>query len=464
MEHRNARRMSMGAVSLALSCLVVVSGCDDRVSKHEIGPNVVLVVVDTLRADYLGTYGFEAGTSPNLDALAEKSVVFDRAVAASTLTAPAHASIMTSRFVREHSIGYLNGGTRLVDLDTLASVFQDAGYETAAFISNSILKSRIGLDHGFDVYDDALPQAERNRPYVFERTAMKTTHRAIEWLEADRDVPYFLWVHYQDPHGPYTPPRALADELALPPTPGERPLPILNRQNGYRGIPAYQALPGLRFLHQYRSRYAAEIRFFDAGLGKLLGAVWQREGKAGTVVLLTADHAESMGEADYFLAHGHATTPDMARVPFLLSAPGLAPGRNAQLVHHVDVMPTLIDLAGLPQPADLRGLALGRVLRSQEDFPVRTVYSDVGNDVSAYERDGFVRISQKGAEANGSQGRWQAFDWSDDGTWSPTDFDEASRPAISAYLDGRTPTAEAAELEPADVERLRALGYVEPGE
>jgi arylsulfatase A-like enzyme len=422
----------------------------------------VLIVVDTLRADFLGAYGYAGGTSPHLDALAARSVVFDRAVAASALTAPSHASIMTSRYVREHSIGYLNGGTRLVGRPTLASVFRDAGYDTAAFISNSIIRSRVGLDAGFDLYDDALPDSERNRPYIFERTADGTTDRAVEWLRRDAETPFFLWVHYQDPHGPYTPPEALAERFDRPPRPGEKPLPLLDRQNGHLGIPAYQALPGLRYASQYRARYAAEIRYVDDELARLLDAIGEREGEGGTVLLLTADHGESMGEGHYFFAHGHATTPDLARVPFLLSAPGLKPGRSSALVHHVDVMPTLLDLAGLEAPPGLRGLALGPLVAAGRELPDRVVFTDVGNDVSAYRGDGFVRISEQGREVDATSDAWTAFRWLDSGRWMPVPLDPSERAGIETYLEKSTPTAEADPLEPADVERLRALGYVEP--
>jgi arylsulfatase len=451
------------ALVAAVCGALALPGCDARDARSgDPRPNVVLIVVDTLRADFLGAYGYDGGTSPNLDTLAARSVVFDRAVAASALTAPSHASIMTSRYVREHSIGYLNGGTRLVGRPTLASVFRDAGYDTAAFISNSIIRRRVGLDAGFDVYDDALPDSERNRPYAFERTAEATTDRAVEWLRRDATTPFFLWVHYQDPHGPYTPPDELVAEFDRPPDPSERPLPVLDGQSGHRGIPAYQALPGLRYASQYRARYAAEIRYFDQALARLLEAIDTREGEGGTVLLLTADHGESMGEGQYFFAHGHATTPDLVRVPFILCAPGLAAGRNAGLVHHVDVMPTLLDLAGLPLPPGLRGLALGPLVGSGRDLPDRVVFSDDGDDVSAYGIGRFVRVSQRGREVDGETGGWTAFRWLDDGRWTPTPLDTAERAEIVSYLETRTPMVEADPLEPADVERLRALGYVEP--
>ena len=178
------------------------TGCTGRAPEGP--PNVLLITLDTVRADHIGSYGFEAETTPFIDALAERSVVFERAIAASARTAPSHASILTSRWVRYHSIGHVNGTTRLLDEPTLAEQFAAAGYDTAAFVSNPLLARRIGLDRGFDVYDDELSVSARSG--VVERDANATSERAEAWLGAGRDKPWFTWVHFQDPHGPYTPP------------------------------------------------------------------------------------------------------------------------------------------------------------------------------------------------------------------------------------------------------------------
>jgi arylsulfatase len=299
---------------------------------------------------------------------------------------------MTSHWVREHSIGYRNGSTRLADEEiTLAATFGKAGYDTAAFVGNVTLQRRVGLDNGFDHYDDELSESETNRADVFERRAEETTERALAWLSAPRGGPFFLWVHYNDPHGPYTPPPPFDERFQLGDAPGEEPLPVLYVQRGWFGIPAYQALPGLRRPSQYRSRYAGEIRYFDEWLGRLLEAAERGSGSRDLVVLLTADHGESFGEEDFYFSHGHATTPDLSRVPFLLRAPGLPPGRRREVVHHVDILPTLLDLAGLPAPAEARGIALGPALRGETSFPERTVFCDVGAEVGAYRRDLFLR-------------------------------------------------------------------------
>ena len=420
-------------------------------------PDVVLVVVDTLRADHLGTYGFELPTSPNLDRFAEEGVVFERALAASSNTMPSHASLMTSRFVREHSVGWINGTTRLEDTETLAMRFRAAGYETGAFVSNFVLRRASGLDAGFDVYDDELAAAEANRPDIFERAADATTARATAWLAARGARPVFLFVHYQDPHGPYTPPPEWLPPFAAleaAPSPALAPL-ASDTEPG--GIPRYQQLPGLDQLAQYRSRYAGEIAYFDASFGRLLAALAARE--RPSVVALTADHGESFGEGGFFLSHGHATTPDQAHIPLVLRAPGLAPGRRTEPVHHVDVAPTLLELAGLAVPADARGLALGPFLQEARLIPERLLFCDVGDDVSAYAADRFLRASRadKRKPFEFSAQRWNAAR-----RWEPIPSEAGDQAKLDAYLalhPRMHPIPET--LSEADRARLRALGYLD---
>jgi len=414
---------------------------------------VLLVVVDALRADHVGAYGSPYEVSPNVDGLAARSVLFLRTIAASSKTVPAHASLMTSRYPRQHSVGFNNGNTMLGEEETLARVLQREGYDTGAFVSNAVLRRRVGLDAGFDVYDDELPDPEVNRDF-FERTAEKTTDRAIDWLADRSEAPWFLWVHYQDPHGPYTPPPALVPDLPDSHDPTEDPLPVLRINDGRGGIPAYQALPGLRRPSQYRRQYAGEIAHFDAALGRLLAAA-ELEAQP-TLVILTADHGESLGEDGIYFAHGHATTPDLAHVPLLVFAPGLEPGRRSDLVHHVDVLPTALELLGLPLPEGARGLALGPFLREGLPLPERAVFSDVGDDASAYRDDRFAHASEKGKPP-------RFYRWEADGTWSPAEHDPALQQELRTYLGTIEPVLPTAEpLGTHDRERLRALGYLDP--
>jgi arylsulfatase A-like enzyme len=447
---RGRRLRVLAAVILALSPL----GCGP-----ESRPDVLLVVVDTLRADQLGAYGQPGSPTPSLDALAGSGVLFERAVAASSRTAPSHASLMTSLFVNEHSIGYSNGGSRLAGEPTLADHFAEAGYDTAAFVSNYMLRRGMGLDRGFEVYDDELGRVETNRPDVVERIARDTTERALAWLGSGRARPWFLFVHYQDPHGPYEPPPPYDERFARKPGADEAPLRIRGNVSGGPGMPEYQRLPGLRFPSQYRARYLGEVAYADEWIGRLLRGA-EASARGPLVVVMTSDHGESLGEDDLYFLHGEMTLPSVSHVPLLLRAPGLEPQRRAELVHHVDVLPTLLDLAGLPVPERARGLALGSILASGGEIPERILYSDIGTEVSAYHGDRLVRVQRDTLQAPWGAS-WRTFEWdARAGTWTEVRGEPRMRAPISGYLAQRAPLLPLGTPSDEERERLRALGYL----
>ncbi len=450
---------------LALGALASLACSPDR------RPNVLLVTIDTLRADYLGSYGFPHPTSPRIDALAASGVLFERAIAASSTTSPSHASILTSLRTREHSVGFMSGVTQLLE-PTLAERFREAGFATAAFVGNVNLGRRLGFARGFDHYDDDLAGAVRNRPLQRERIAEHTNERALAWLAARADAPLFLWVHYQDPHGPYEAPPGLARRFQLGPIAGEAPLPVLDSNSGRRGIPRYQALPGLSLPSQYRGRYADEILYADHYVGELVAALDAHPSGREAVVLLTADHGELMGEGNRFFFHPLNSTPPLAHVPFILRAPGLAPGRRRDLVGHLDVLPTLLELAGLPIPASARGLALGPALREGRALPDRLVLCDAGNELSAYRDGSFVRVVGIKRpwlrRAPAREPEWGAYRWDADGVFAQLeDPDEERRRVdqdhreLAAYFRSAVDMEKAPPADAEDLERLRALGYLD---
>jgi arylsulfatase A-like enzyme len=461
------RRDSDQTAILALCALLLLPlSCSPADPTH---PDVLLITVDTLRADYLSAYGFPLETSPQIDALAAAGVLFERAIAASSRTVPAHASIMTSRYTREHSVGHLNGKSALRDRVTLADLFRDAGYATAGFIGNILLTRNTGLGRGFDVFDDEIETPELNRPNIVERLAEDTTRRAIEWLAEEREAPAFLWVHYQDPHGPYTPPTEDEKRFDLPGPPGEKPLALGKSNlgtNSSGGIPPYQVLPGLRRASEYRSRYAGEIFYADRWIGELIAEVDARAGARGSVVLLTSDHGESFGENGRYFVHTYTSTPDVAHVPFIVRAPGLAPQRRLETVHHVDILPTLLDLVGLAVPADARGTALGPLIRGEATLPDRFVYCDIGSQLSAYRGEEFLQVfGLEGAwqEGDGISGapRWRSLRWTPGTAWTPTPKEAELPGAIFDYAKRAEPIEHLPPPDPELIKQLRALGYVD---
>lgn len=467
-EDRSRRSRAPRALRCAAACLAWLA----LLSPASATPrsDVLLITIDTLRADRLGSYGYALDTSPEIDAIAAKGAVFERAIAASAMTAPSHASLLTSKFVREHSVGWLNGASKLAGATTIAEIFRAQGYETAAFVGNLLLQRRMGMDPGFDVYDDELPSSEQNRSLNFERIAERTAARALTWIRREHKRPRFAWVHLQDPHGPYDAPPGYRDRFQVPAPPGEQPLRVLTNDYALDGIPAYQKLEGLDRPSQYQARYADEIFYADHWVGEIVRAF---DGAAGSpaIVLLTADHGESMGEDYRFFAHGYSSLPHNARVPLILRAPGIAPQRRRELVSHVDVFPTLVELAGISPAIGLRGIALGPYLRDGRAIPDRVLYCDIGTEVSAYSGDQIVRVrGTEGAWFTGDAAKqlpalsWTRFRWDGADRWERSPRDPAAEAPIAQYIAKALPMSQAPPLDITDYRALEALGYLKDGE
>lgn len=319
---------------------------------------VLLITCDTLRADRLGVYGFEAGTSPNLDAFAEECLVYDKAYAAAPMTMPSFASMMTG-LLPDHT-GVLNNHVLIpAQATTIAESLSAAGFATSAVVSNWVLKSRDvdkqrGMEQGFDDFDDTMQSAERTRKKVKERLAPDTTDAALAWLEERPSDRFFLWVHYQDPHGPYTPPEEYIEERNRA---YARQLPLSNRSNTAGNIPFYQVLGQEMNTDFYEDRYEAEIRYFDRELGRLLAALEEEDLLEQALVIFTADHGESLGEHDWWFSHGQTLYAELVRVPLLIRFPGALPQvslswegdyrRSEALVGHVDLYATILASVGL---------------------------------------------------------------------------------------------------------------------
>ncbi len=349
---RGRRRGLVGLASVAALLL----GC------AEPGPPrlLLLISVDTLRVDRLGAYGSERGLTPNLDRLAERSLVFEAAYAPASFTLPSVATLLTGRYPDEIGI-FNNRSTLAAGLPTLATELGARGFRTHAVVSNFVLRRGSGIAAGFDSFDDEMSsvEARRNMP---ERSAGPTTQAALDALEscsADPQRPCFLWVHYQDPHGPYTPPEALrrrylGRERAVGAEP--RTLPVRPGPIGLGGIPSYQYLPEHREVAWYLAGYDGEVRHTDEEIGRLLRAVEEKGLAESGWIVFVADHGESLGEDDYWFSHGRRLSEPLVRVPLLVAAPQLAPGRRDDVVGLVDLFPTLLTaLAGSPPDRELAG-------------------------------------------------------------------------------------------------------------
>lgn len=368
------RRWRAGAlVSLGLAASAGVS-CAREADAPPVR-SVLLVSVDTLRRDHLGTYGDRRGLTPQLDRLASESVVFERAYAPAPFTLPSVASLLTGR--RPEAIGITSNVSALAaDEPTLASRLRAQGLATAAVVSNYVLGHGAGLAEGFDLYDDAMEDHDPTRglPVRYAEATTDAALRALDAMLAVGGRGWLLWVHYQDPHGPYLPP-ADARERHLPwaarARDARRHLPLGSDNTGLGAIPRYQYVARRHDPAFYRAGYAAQVERMDAAVGRLLAGIEERGEREGTLVVFTSDHGEGLGERDYWFAHGEFLTDELVQVPLLVHAAGRAPKRRHDVVWHPDILSTVLGALGESPPPTLRGRdLLARGAERRDSVPI----------------------------------------------------------------------------------------------
>jgi arylsulfatase A-like enzyme len=351
-------------------------------------PNVVLITADTLRADHLGSYGYFRDTSPVIDALAADGLLIEHCIAPMSTTLPSHTSLMTSSYPAAHGIlSNLQFYDRPVEtgdgLRTAAQLLRAEGYSTAAFTSSSPLSEASGIDAGFDTFVGPPPydQGEERVDLPAERT----TERALTWL-AQAQAPFFLWLHYFDPHSPYDPPEPFRDRY--------QPEPRLAERLERLGVPPKRREQATRVTN----RYDGEIRYMDGQIGRILEALRARDLYSDALIVLTSDHGEGLWQHDY-LQHG-IVWAEQLHVPLIFKFPASAAaarGRRAVVASLIDVLPTMVAGARLPLPSesfhgiDLLGSSRRYALSQREyrknhwDEPVYTLtgsewkYHDHGN-------------------------------------------------------------------------------------
>jgi arylsulfatase A-like enzyme len=423
-------------------------------------PNVVLYVVDTLRADYLGAYGHAAPTSPRLDGFARQAVLFEDAWAQASWTRSAVASVLTGLHVGSHGV---DREDRVLPeaAQTLTEALRAGGYRTGAFVANHLLGGRFGFSQGFDAWNPG-PRTLYGAP------AMDLVRDALSWVDSGRR-PFFLYVHTMEPHAPYTP-----SEEDLRPFAGE----------AYRGTTDTRALlrlgqlgtlapEGLRFL---RSRYEGEVHQNDRAFGDLVDGLRARGLDDATVVVFTADHGEE------FLEHGgteHTKTlyQELVRVPLVVRVPrGRAGGaREKGAVQQIDLMPTILALAGLPVPRGLPGRDLAARLNASPgaDAPAPVLFSEerfaVVDKVAARAGEMKLIFNNDGPALWRAGSHLELYDLARD----PREKANlaASRPITLAFLEQRLDAfrkvqaraggAQSVALSADEREQLRALGYVQ---
>ncbi len=441
---RQVRQTRYGEPITAALLLLCLCGCSFFRQPKPATPNILLVTIDTMRADRLGR-----GFTPTLDRLSTRGLHFSQARTVVPLTLPAHVSIMTGQFPSSHGI-HLNGGTQPLGV-TLASRLKDAGYQTRAVIGAFVLDRRFGLDAGFEDYDDQIARdPEATDRLQADRRAGEVVDRAVALLsKTSVDRPWLFWVHFYDPHAPYDPPADARTRAG---------------GDGYNG----------------------EIAYVDAELARLLSAVDARPDGKQTVTIVLGDHGESLGEHGE-PTHGMLLFEGALRIPLILNGPGVTPAERQDHASVIDVLPTALALAAQPLGETLGHNLLATPPTDRETFaeteyptvagwtPLSALVQDRWKLVAAdqpflfdlqsdaTEQENLARVRQPVVQAMSA--RLTALrERSKDGGLrgdKPVRGDNPSAVA-DASADRRSPGGGRSGLSAETAERLRSLGYVTP--
>jgi arylsulfatase len=415
---------------------------------------VLLIVVDTLR--------FDGGRPPGRDGeavpvrLRARGRHFDGAIAAANWTTPSMVALMTGRYASEFGVLVEDAEVRVPADGTLAAQLRRAGYATAAVVSNPFLSGKgLNLETGFDVFDARVTERELNRD-VWTRNATQTTDAALHVLDDLRagSAPWFLWVHYMEPHGPYRPPARYVTPAS---DPGE-PLPVAATDRAPRNtLPRYQALKVCRGRKDYLARYRGSASYALDEVDRLVRLAEERGALSGAVVVFTADHGEFLGEDGYWFQHGVRLDPALVHVPLVVAVPGQPLSHESRPVSHIDIPVTLLRLARAEGLAASRGEDLFEAPTSRR-FPILSEYVALPRCIELGVVLGdrlVVRSSAEPPEAFRRSGaRW-------DRSAPEPDLLAAATKALEPQLAllRRTPI-ERHTFTPEELKKLRALGYL----
>lgn len=467
-----------------LSALALLAGCGNRAVEVPTKPAappppIILIVIDALRADYLGTYGFDGPVSPDLDELAQESVVFERCSSQAPWTTASMASMMTSLYPEAHGVrlapddprdqrSWRDRWTRAIPETTmtLAECLRDRGYRTAAFVANPFLVRGLGFEQGFDTFDESAAASR-------ERDSTALLEAGLQWLRSMENAgePTFLYLHLMDVHGPYAAPDTDFEAVRDSPGLGQ---PMILPDWGSRRIQPYLRAPqwakghNRNQLRTWRGRYAAGIHAADRRVGDFIRALrasglWDEQ-----LVVLTSDHGEELFDHGSW-DHGFSLHEHQLHVPFMVRFPESrhAGTRIEDLIRLVDLMPTLIDLTRATGPSDMTGHDIQPLVESRDRqrkpcFAFAT--SDKGHPGDTSIFDGRYKLISDMTNL-----RFKLYDIEND----PGELNEISadnqeivqslvlrlREEASKVEQGTSSTDTPGKIPPEQLERLRELGY-----
>jgi choline-sulfatase len=429
----NGRRRA-GCMALAAAAGLLAACGRPAPERRDPVRNVLLITIDTLRADAIGAYGNRTVSTPWMDRLAAGGVRFVQAHASTVVTLPSHANILSGLYPFRHGVRE-NAGFRFpTEVDTLASLLHGRGYRTAAFVSAFPLDARFGLTRGFDTYDDRFPKGEANIAFrVPERHATDTVAAALAWIARSEpgtasapNQPWFAWVHLYEPHFPYVPPEPYASR--------------------YRDAP-----------------YLGEVSATDAALQPLLQPILDAPDGRDTLVVLTSDHGEALGEHGE-MTHGLFAYEGTLRVPLIVYQPKFFKPRAIDVpVRHVDILPTILDAVGAPVPPKVDGRTLVPIASGAAGPPTATYFESLSASINrgwaplyGVSRDSLKYIDLPIPELYDlAADPAEAHDLA---ASRPADLRELQRLLVALRADdrGAAPSRERADTR----EQLRSLGYL----
>ena len=404
--------------ALALSALLA-GGCGSPPRPR----NLLVITLDTMRADRLPPYGFTGVVTPALDRLAVEGALFEQAFAAAPLTLPSHATLFTGMYPPRLGVRDNTGAPLSGDFQTLAEALGARGLTTGAFVASAVLAPRRGLDQGFGTYSLGTSLACPGWPRA-RRPADDVVSEAVTWLARHDAAPFFAWIHLYDTHRPYQ----LPDD----------------------------------YTRSYADPYAAAIAFEDAQIARLIGHLEARDLLDDTLIVVVGDHGESLGEHGED-SHGIFIYQEALRVPLIIRGPGVIPRRVSAPVRLVDVMPTILDMFGVATPS-MDGLSLTNLLAGAGEGASREVYAE-----SLYpQRFGWASLRSLRADRYKviDAPRPELFDLDSDPYEQRNLFE--SKPSVAAGMlnrlrsfDSERGRSDAApDVDRAFAERLASLGYV----
>lgn len=427
-------------------------------------PNIVFITMDTTRADHLTPYRYFRDTSPFIAKLAAQATLFENAYSVSSWTLPSHSSIFTGRLPSVHGAIYTHWWLDSSET-TLAEILQKNGYSTAAFVSGPFLLPSFNIQQGFEYYDDQLDLFSGLQRFTIMKIVRRFTKKRLPWIDGQRDgkdltdhvlswmqvqqdpSPFFLFVNYFDPHDPYRPPapfNTMYDASYHGLMNGYTEKLFKNRQTGERIGPDGHPLNAADY-HHLNALYDGEIRFMDQQIGRLFTYLQNHPYWKNTIVVLMADHGESIGD-HHLLDHGHTLYEEQIHIPLIILGPGIPAGKRVtSLVRSIDLLPFLLERIHLPLPSNIQGTSFAAYLNgasSDRRTYIGEIFQDPDTRVKRFQRN---QKSIRDAD-------WKLL-WSSDGNYELYDLAKDPKELLNQNSSG----VEASQLHDAMFQYLKQL-------